>query len=102
MLTIRAMSDGKGYAAKHLVHSDYYDENKRVVGQWFGKGAEQLGLSGDVNLEDFEAVRECRDPKTGEFPARAAKRGPAGCGRFHSEQGPQFLRFHGLGSKVGI
>ena len=24
MLTIRAMSDGKGYSSRHLEHSDYY------------------------------------------------------------------------------
>jgi hypothetical protein len=26
MLTIRAMSDGKGYSARHLEHNDYYAE----------------------------------------------------------------------------
>ena len=39
MLTIRAVSNGEGYAAKHLAHSDYYAEGERVVGQWFGRGA---------------------------------------------------------------
>jgi hypothetical protein len=32
MLTICAMSNGRGYAAHHLVHSDYYAEGQRVVG----------------------------------------------------------------------
>src|SRR5205823_465342 len=45
MLTIRAMSDGKGYSARHLEHSDYYAEGERVVGRWFGRGTELLGLS---------------------------------------------------------
>jgi len=44
MLTIRAMSDGKGYAARYLAQSDYYAEGERVVGQWKGRGAELLGL----------------------------------------------------------
>ena len=55
MLTIRAMSDGKGYSARHL-ERDYYAEGERVVGEWFGRGAELVGLSGVVMSEDFEAV----------------------------------------------
>ncbi|MBV9249945.1 MAG: relaxase domain-containing protein, partial [Acetobacteraceae bacterium] len=54
MLTIRAMSNGEGYAARHLVHSDYYAEGERVIGHWFGRGAQLLGLSGEVQFQDFE------------------------------------------------
>ena len=67
MLTIRAMSDGQGYSARHLEHSDYYAEGERVIGQWQGRGAELLGLSGDVNSEQFEAIRQGVDPQSGEF-----------------------------------
>jgi len=67
MLTIRAMSNGEGYAARHLAHSDYYAEGESVTGRWFGRGAELLGLSGDVAFEQFEAVREGLHPRTGEF-----------------------------------
>ena len=67
MLTIRAMSDGKGYSARHLEHNDCYSEGERVAGQWQGRGAELLGLSGDVKAEDFESVRQGLDPNTNEF-----------------------------------
>jgi len=67
MLTIRAMSDGKGYASRHLEHSDYYAEGERVVGEWNGRGAELLGLSGPVNPGDFEALRRGLNPGTGKF-----------------------------------
>jgi conjugative relaxase-like TrwC/TraI family protein len=67
MLTIRAMSGGQGYSARHLEHSDYYAEGERVIGQWQGRGAELLGLLGDVNSEQFEAIRQGIDPRTGEF-----------------------------------
>ncbi len=67
MLTIRAMSDGKGYSCRHLEHSDYYAEGERVTGTWQGRGAELLGLSGDVETEDFEALRQGLDPRTKEF-----------------------------------
>ncbi len=67
MLTIRAMSDGKGYSARHLEHNDYYAEGERVVGKWHGRGAELLGLSGSVVAEDFEAVRQGLDPRTKDF-----------------------------------
>jgi conjugative relaxase-like TrwC/TraI family protein len=67
VLTIRAMSNGQGYSARHLEHSDYYAEGERVIGQWQGRGAELLGLSGEVKSEQFEAIRQGLDPQTGEF-----------------------------------
>ena len=67
MLTIRAMSDGTGYSARHLEHSDYYAEGERVTGQWQGRGAELLGLTGKVQSEQFEALRQGLDPESGEF-----------------------------------
>lgn len=76
MLTIRAMTGGAGYAQKHLEHSDYYDEHRREQGEWQGRGAELLGLGGNVTPEQFEAVREGLDPETGEFlrPRHSADR----------------------------
>jgi conjugative relaxase-like TrwC/TraI family protein len=67
MLTIRAMSDGKGYSARHLEHNDYYAVGERVIGEWFGRGAELIGLGGVVMAEDFEAIRQGLDPSTKEF-----------------------------------
>jgi conjugative relaxase-like TrwC/TraI family protein len=76
MLTIRAMSSGRGYAANHLVHSDYYAEGKRVVGSWHGRGAAELGLAGPVRDADFEAIRQGLHPSTGESlrPRQSADR----------------------------
>jgi conjugative relaxase-like TrwC/TraI family protein len=67
MLTIRAMSNAQGYSARHLEHNDYYAEGVRVVGQWQGRGADLLGLSGEVTSAQFEAIRQGLDPQTGEF-----------------------------------
>jgi conjugative relaxase-like TrwC/TraI family protein len=76
VLTIRAMTGGAGYSQRHLQHSDYYDERRRVQGEWQGRGAELLGLRGDVTREQFEAVREGMHPETGEFlrPRHSADR----------------------------
>jgi len=57
---------GEGYAQRHLQQSDYYDQNRTVEGKWHGRGAELLGLKGEVTSEDFEAVRQSLDPQTGE------------------------------------
>jgi TrwC relaxase len=67
MLTIRAMSDGKGYSARYLEQRDYYAEGERVLRHWRGRGAELLGLSGDVRTEQFEALRQGCDRRTGAF-----------------------------------
>ena len=67
MLTIRAMSDGKGYSSRHLEHGDYYAEGERVLGCWQGRGAQLLGLAGEVRQEDFESLRQGLDPQSGVF-----------------------------------
>ncbi len=76
MLTIRAMTGGAGYAQKHLEHSDYFDQNRTVQGEWHGRGAELLGLNGTVTHMQFEAIREGRHHETGEFlrPRQSADR----------------------------
>jgi conjugative relaxase-like TrwC/TraI family protein len=66
MLTIRAMSNGAGYAARHLAYSDYLHEEGKIKGLWSGKAAERLGLTGEVSPEQFERLRECQS-ETGEF-----------------------------------
>jgi conjugative relaxase-like TrwC/TraI family protein len=70
------MTGGVGYAQRHLEHSDYYDEQRHVQGEWHGRGAELLGLSGGVTREQFEAIREGLQPETGEFlrPRHSADR----------------------------
>jgi conjugative relaxase-like TrwC/TraI family protein len=66
MLTIRAMSNGEGYAGRHLQKNDYYSEGEKITGEWKGRGAELLGLAGEVDLAAFEALREGRNPADGE------------------------------------
>jgi conjugative relaxase-like TrwC/TraI family protein len=61
------MTGGDGYAKQHLQQSDYYDQKRTVEGQWHGRGAELLGLSGKVASNDFESLRQGLDPATGEF-----------------------------------
>lgn len=70
------MTGGAGYAQRHLQHSDYYDEQRRVQGEWHGRGAELLGMSGKVTKEQFESVRGGLHPETDEFlrPRHSADR----------------------------
>jgi conjugative relaxase-like TrwC/TraI family protein len=37
------------------------------VGQWYGRGAELLGLKGKVDTKRFDALRQGLDSETGEF-----------------------------------
>lgn len=76
MLTIRALTGGGTYIAQHLSANDYYSEQEQVQGHWMGRGAELLGLEGEVGLEQFEAIRQGIDPQTGEFlrPRQSADR----------------------------
>jgi conjugative relaxase-like TrwC/TraI family protein len=54
------------YYEEKYSRDDYYSEKQQVVGQWFGRGAEELGLCGEVATEDFRAVLRGLRPASGE------------------------------------
>lgn len=60
------LRNAKSYFAEHLSIGDYYGENARVQGEWLGKGAVKLGLSGIVGAHEFLALCENKHPKTRE------------------------------------
>jgi len=67
MITMsRSAAAAKKYFAEHLRTSDYLSQDGARPGIWFGKGAERLGLEGDVASKDFMALAGNRDPRTGE------------------------------------
>jgi len=61
-----SLTNAKGYFEEHLCVGDYYDEGQRVSGEWFGVGAQRLGLSGKVRAEEFLRLCENQHPGTGE------------------------------------
>ena len=65
MFTSAKIRNGSTYLENHLSANDYYAQGERVKGEWVGKGAESLGLSGEVRPEDFEALRVNQRPGTG-------------------------------------
>src|ERR1035438_3421567 len=71
MLRITPSTSAKGakeYFTQSLTRDDtgYYHEGQELAGQWGGKGAAVLGLSGPVSQSDFFALVENRNPGTGE------------------------------------
>ena len=54
------------YFDEALARGDYYTEQDRSIGTWGGKAALQLGLSGQVQREDFIALALNTDPGSGE------------------------------------
>src|SRR5215467_7950742 len=61
----KSAAAAKKYFAEHLRQSDYLSQEGARPGVWFGKGAERLGLSGEVSAEDFIALASNQDPRTG-------------------------------------
>lgn len=53
-------------AKAYYSHADYYGEGQEKAGQWFGKTAEKLGLSGAIDQADFNALCDNLDPRTGQ------------------------------------
>jgi conjugative relaxase-like TrwC/TraI family protein len=65
MLTIHEVTsatDAKNYYAA----SDYYSQGQETVGEWGGKLADTLGLSGTVTKEAFDRMVDNLHPATGE------------------------------------
>jgi len=67
MITMsRSAAAAKNYFAEHLRTSDYLSQDSARPGVWFGKGAERLGLQGEVAAGDFIALADNKNPHTGE------------------------------------
>src|ERR1700722_4302669 len=54
------------YLRDGLVRGDYYSQGNETQGRYIGKGAERLGLEGEVKDTEFAALVNNRNPKTGE------------------------------------
>ncbi len=61
-----SLQDAERYFQEHLSVGDYYSESQAVAGQWIGKGAEALGLSGDTHKDEFVRLCENLHPQTGQ------------------------------------
>jgi conjugative relaxase-like TrwC/TraI family protein len=59
------LHNAKEYFEEHLCVGDYYQEGERVAGEWFGTGAERLGLAGKVTAKGFTALCDNLHPETG-------------------------------------
>lgn len=59
------LRNAKAYFREHLSAGDYYAQSHTVSGEWFGLGAEKLGLRGVVTEAEFLRLCEGRHPKTG-------------------------------------
>jgi conjugative relaxase-like TrwC/TraI family protein len=69
MLRIIASTNAASAAAyfnEGLSKEDYYSQGQEVIGRWHGRAAEELGLSGQVQPEQFMDLVFNRNPSTGE------------------------------------
>jgi conjugative relaxase-like TrwC/TraI family protein len=55
----------KSYFEEGLAREDYYTQDA-IVGQWHGRGAERLGLVGEIQREAFLKMCDNLDPNTGQ------------------------------------
>lgn len=55
-----------GHAKSYYSKADYYlGSDQELPGQWRGEGARLLGLEGEIKLQQWEAMCDNIDPKTG-------------------------------------
>ena len=60
------LNNAQSYFAEHLAVGDYYQEGQKVAGEWFGLGAQSLGLKGVIREADFLALCENQNPRSGD------------------------------------
>lgn len=65
MLNVVQQKSAEG-AKAYFSKSDYLSEGQELVDHWGGSGAERLGLTGEVQKQDFDALCDNLDPRTGE------------------------------------
>ena len=53
-------------AQRYYSTADYYTEGQELAGVWRGTGARLLGLSGEVQRDDWDAMCDNKHPLTGE------------------------------------
>ena len=59
------LRSAREYFREHLSVGDYYSAGQKVTGEWFGQGAEKLGLKGTVKEAEFLALCEGKNPANG-------------------------------------
>ncbi|MGH7995334.1 MAG: MobF family relaxase [Opitutaceae bacterium] len=62
-----SLRNAREYFREHLCIGEYYAEGQKVVGEWLGQGAFDLGLFGPVGEKPFLALCEGRHPETGKW-----------------------------------
>ena len=67
------LTNAKSYFAEHLSVGDYYTQGERLVGQWIGQGAAELGLGMEVQQPEFLNLCDNRHPKTGQLLTQRKK-----------------------------
>ncbi len=65
MLRINQSTE-QGHAKSYFSTADYYSEGQELTGRWRGEGARRLGLQGNVQQADWDALCDNKHPHTGE------------------------------------
>src|SRR5215469_15192495 len=67
-----SLSQAETYYDEKYARDDYYTEDRTVAGEWFGRAAAALRLTGTAARTDFTAILRGLDPRTGvELVAKA-------------------------------
>jgi len=64
--TAQTAEQTKKYFNESLTREGYYTEGQEIVGEWGGRGAARLDLTGRVGREEFIALCDNLNPATGE------------------------------------
>ncbi len=80
MFTMAKVKDdnttGNNFMYDHLSCNDYYSENEKIVGHWYGKLSEEFGISGnEIAAAEFVAIQKNENPWRGGKLTPAVRKG---------------------------
>jgi hypothetical protein len=104
MLTPKAqlrLRNAKDYFREHLGAGEYDAAGKQVAGEWFGLGAEKLGLQGKVGEAELLRLSEGLHLTTGERLTQRMNEPPERRRRNRGESS-RVLRLHHQSAEVGL
>ncbi len=80
MFTMAKVKDdnktGNNFMYNHLSCNDYYSENEKIVGHWYGKLSEEFGILGnEIAAAEFVKIQKNENPWTGGKLTPAVRKG---------------------------
>lgn len=101
MITIKAQSSPRNasrYFSEHLSRDDYYSEQEKTVGRWYGKTCDALGIKPESTVEKDQFAAQCKRLRPDDLIKSASQITSTACEWLHTKlDSSHSIPFFGFG-----